>query len=77
MPRANASILDELHGLLAEEFIKRIKDGKATSGDLSAAVRLLKDNGIEARSTEAADVEDRLASLLPFQPPPNDPDIVD
>lgn len=77
MPRANASILDELHGMLAQEFIDRIKNGKATSGDLSAAVRLLKDNGIEARSTEAAEVEDRLAGLLPFQPPADNEDIVD
>lgn len=75
--KATLALLEQLHGLLAEEFIQRIKDGKATSGDLAAAVRLLKDNGVDARSTDAGDVEERLRTLLPFQPEPSNPDIVD
>ncbi|UJX45748.1 hypothetical protein [Xanthobacter sp. YC-JY1] len=75
--KATLSLLEQLHGLLAQEFIDRIRDGKATSGDLAAAVRLLKDNGVDARASDAGELEDRLAGLLPFQPEPPDPDIID
>ena len=75
--KADANLLEELHGLIVHELMDRIRDGKATSGDLAAAVRLLKDNGVDARSKEAVDMEDRLASLLPFPAEPSDPDVPD
>lgn len=75
--KATFDLLEQLHGLLAQEFIDRIKEGKATSGDLAAAVRLLKDNGVDARATDSGELEGRLAGLLPFQPDPSDPNVID
>lgn len=46
--KATQDSLSELHGLLAEEFAKRIREGTATAADLAAAKAFLKDNGITA-----------------------------
>lgn len=75
--KATASQLEDLHALIVQELMDRIRAGKASSGDLAAAVRLLKDNGIDARAKEAVDLEGRLAKLLPFQAAPADPDLID
>lgn len=40
-----------LFDLSVEALIQKIKAGEATSGDISAAIRLLKDNGIEVIPT--------------------------
>ncbi len=50
----------------------RIEKGTATAGDLATAVRLLKDNGVDARSNDASELDTRLATLLPFQPEPSE-----
>lgn len=39
--------LQDLHGIVAEELKRRIASGEATAADLSAAIKFLKDNGIE------------------------------
>ena len=40
--------LKELHGVLAEQLLKRVKDPEAKASDLNVARQFLKDNGIEA-----------------------------
>ncbi|MFG1395861.1 hypothetical protein [Roseixanthobacter pseudopolyaromaticivorans] len=75
--KADANLLEELHGVVVRELMSRIKSGEATSGDIAAAVRMLKDNGVDARSKDAVEMEDRLSALLPFQAAPSDPDIID
>ena len=40
--------LKELHGVLAQELLKRVKDPEAKASDLNVARQFLKDNGIEA-----------------------------
>lgn len=37
-----------IHQLVAEELTKRIKSGEATTADLNAAIKFLKDNNINA-----------------------------
>ena len=44
--------LKELHGVLAEELLKRVKDPEAKSGDLNVARQFLRDNGIDAVPTQ-------------------------
>lgn len=51
MNKAPNDFLNALHGELAKELMKRIKEGTATPADLNAARQFLKDNGIEARAT--------------------------
>lgn len=46
MSRATEDLLGQLHGLIAEGFIEKFKSGEATSADYNAAIKFLKDNGI-------------------------------
>jgi hypothetical protein len=65
MSKATKDLLDQLHGALAEELIKRIQDGDAKPADLNAARQFLKDNGIEAVATPDSNLG-KLAQVLPF-----------
>ena len=57
--------LEELHSLLAEEFVHRIRSGEATPADLNAARQFLRDNGVDATPNEATPLFN-LAMSLPF-----------
>jgi len=65
MSRASDQLLDALHGLLAQEFIDKIKAGTATAADLSAARQFLKDNGVNAVPAPGSPVNN-LMETLPF-----------
>ena len=65
MPDPKQKKLSNLHDLLIEELIARIVSGDATSGDLSVAVKFLKDNGIGANLHAEAPIMN-LAKVLPF-----------
>ena len=62
--RATADILGDLHGIIAEEFIKRIREGKASPSDLNAARQFLKDNGISCDGPQSP----RMNSLVDALP---------
>jgi len=66
MAKAKDELLEMLHGALAEEFLRRIKDGTATAADLSAARQFLKDNGIDAAPKEGSPMNN-LMENLPFE----------
>lgn len=66
MSKATDELLDLLHGELAKEFLRRIKDGTATAADLSAARQFLKDNGIDAIPKQGSPMND-LIQNLPFE----------
>lgn len=74
--KVDEALLEQLQGLVVHELMKRIQDGTATAGDLATAVRLLKDNGIDARGNEATNLDKKLASILPFPAQPSDPDVI-
>jgi len=57
--------LKELHGVLAEELLKRVKDPEAKSSDLNVARQFLRDNNIDAVPTENSPLE-KLLEELPF-----------
>ena len=57
--------LKELHGVLAEQLLKRVKDPEAKASDLNVARQFLKDNGIEAIPVDNSPLK-ALVDELPF-----------
>ena len=57
--------LKELHGVLANELLKRVKDPEAKASDLNVARQFLKDNGIEAIPVDNSPLKS-LVDELPF-----------
>jgi|TARA_R110002012_G_scaffold259154_1_gene440438 hypothetical protein len=55
----------DLHKAVAEELLRRVLSGDATSADLNVARGFLKDNGIDA-GLEQSDPMANLAKSLPF-----------
>ena len=62
--RASEDLLASLHNQVAKELIDRINSGEASTADLNAAIKFLKDNGIEA-TKEQSDALMNLAGKLP------------
>ena len=62
------SKLRELHGILAEKLLEKVKDPDAKSSDLNVARQFLRDNGIDAVPTEGSPLQ-KLADELPFDIP--------
>lgn len=42
------ALLNEMHGVLTQQLLARIKSGEATAADFNVARQLLKDNNIQA-----------------------------
>ena len=55
---------NELHYLVTEDFLRRIKSGEATTQDLKAAGDWLKTNDITGVALEGSPL-DRVASVIP------------
>ena len=60
--------LKELHAVLAEKLLEKVKDPDAKSSDLNVARQFLRDNGIDAVPTEGSPLQ-QLADELPFDIP--------
>jgi hypothetical protein len=58
--------LEQLHGLLIEEFIGRIESGEAEPSLLNAARQLLKDNSVDAVVTDDSPLNRLSKMVLPF-----------
>lgn len=70
MTKASPNEMNELHAMIASELKARIAGGEATTADLSAAIKFLKDNGVECDATTNAGV----SSLAKEFPTFDDPD---
>ena len=55
---------NELHNLVTEDFLKRVKSGEATTQDLKAACDWLKTNDITGVAYEGSPM-DKLTKLMP------------
>ena len=64
MSKATEEKFDELHNLVTEELLTRIKSGVATTQDLKAACDWLKTNDITGIAMEGSKL-DKLAKILP------------
>ena len=71
MNKAAEEKFNELHNLVTEDFLKRVKSGEATTQDLKAACDWLKTNDITGVAYEGSAL-DKLASVIPKV----DPDLV-
>ena len=71
MNKAAEEKFNELHNLVTEDFLKRVRSGEATTQDLKAACDWLKTNDITGVSTDGSTL-DKLSKLMPKV----DPDIV-
>jgi len=58
--------LEELHELVADTLLDKLRDGEATPADLNVARQFLKDNGIDAIPAKDTPMFN-LALALPFQ----------
>ena len=55
---------NELHNLVTEDFLKRVRSGEATTQDLKAACDWLKTNDITGVAHEGSPL-DKLAAVIP------------
>ena len=60
--------LKELHAVLAEKLLQKVKDPDAKSSDLNVARQFLRDNGIDAVPTDGSPLK-TLVDELPFEIP--------
>ena len=64
MKKATEDQFNELHSLVTEDFLKRVRSGEATTQDLKAAWDWLKINDITGIAYEGSPL-DQLASIMP------------
>ena len=60
--------LKELHEVLAEKLLEKVKDPECKASFLNIARQFLKDNGIDAIPTEGNSLQ-KLVDELPFEIP--------
>ena len=64
MKKASEDAFNELHNLLTEELLSRIKSGEASTQDLKAAIDWLKQNDITGVAYDGNPL-DKLANIMP------------
>jgi hypothetical protein len=62
---APKDIMEALHTSVATSLLERIQSGEATAAEFSAAIKFLKDNGIEALPVDGSPLFN-LVDSLPF-----------
>jgi len=62
---ASKDIMEALHNSVASGLLERLQTGEATAAEFSAAIKFLKDNGIEALPVEGSPLYN-LVDSLPF-----------
>ena len=68
MNKAKEEQFNELHNLVTEEFLYRVRSGQATTQDLKAACDWLKTNDITGIAIEGSSLS-KLAKILPTVDP--------
>ena len=62
--KATEDAFNELHNIVTEELLSRVKSGEASTADLKAAIDWLKQNDITGVQVEGSPL-DGLAQLMP------------
>ena len=62
--KASEDQFNELHQLVTNEFLARVKSGEASTADLKAACDWLKTNNVSGIASEGSPL-DKLANVLP------------
>lgn len=63
--KGTEELLGELHLAVTKDLLAKVKSGEATAADLNAAIKLLKDNKIEADLDLNADAGELAKHVLP------------
>lgn len=66
---APKDMMEALHVAVAQDLLAKIQSGEASAAELSAAIKFLKDNGIEALPAEGSPLGN-LVDSLPFNVEP-------
>lgn len=66
---ASKDILDSLHDAVAKDLLAKINSGEASAAELTAAIKFLKDNGIESLPVSGTPMGN-LVDSLPFNVEP-------
>ena len=66
--KATAEQFNELHNLVTNEFLSRVRSGEATTQDLKAACDWLKTNDISGVAFEGSPLQ-KLAAVMPTVDP--------
>lgn len=64
--RASEALLASLHNAVAVNLLAKVNTGDATAQELSAAIKFLKDNGIEACKGQSDAITKLQQSILPI-----------
>ena len=64
MKKATEEQFNELHSLVTEEFLKRVRSGQASTQDLKAACDWLKTNDISGVAYDGSPLS-KLANVMP------------
>ena len=64
MAKATEDKFNDLHNLVTDEFLKRVRSGEASTQDLKAACEWLKTNDITGVTMEGSAM-DKLSKLIP------------
>ena len=59
----NFKLLEQLHLVLAQELLDKVKSGDAKAGDLNVARQFLKDHGVECIPVEKNPMEELMLNL--------------
>ena len=59
----NFKLLEQLHLVLAQELLDKVKSGDAKAGDLNVARQFLKDNGVECIPIESNPMQELMENL--------------
>lgn len=62
--KATEDMFNELHNIVTQEFLKRIKSGEASTADLKACCEWLHKNDISGIAVEGSPL-DQLSAILP------------
>jgi hypothetical protein len=65
MAKASNDILEMLHNAVAADLLDKVNSGEATAQELNAAIKFLKDNGIEATRETSKDLDKLADTALP------------
>lgn len=62
--KAETSLLEQIHDLIAKDMLKRLKEGACEAKDWAVIVKFLKDNHIDALPSDDEGSENAFAELI-------------
>lgn len=65
MAKASNDLLESLHNAVAKDLLAKIESGEAAPAEISAAIKFLKDNGVEATRETSKDLDKLAQQSLP------------